>query len=275
MVNPLRRGRSVLGGAIRRAAGTADLQAQINLLKSRLDCDPGLFHQLEAERRTAAYAERYAKADPLVSICVTTYNRAELLCGRALKSLIGQTYRNIEIIVVGDACSDDTEERVAAIGDDRISFVNLPERGNYPEEPRRRWSVAGTKPFNVALTLANGDFITHLDDDDRHSPDRIEKLLRFSQDKRLEFVFHPFAVENSDGTWSTNDAATFDMARVTSSSIFYDRFFKRVPLDIDAHLLGEPGDWNRLRKFPYLGARIGRCPEVLLQHFRERNQRSA
>jgi glycosyltransferase involved in cell wall biosynthesis len=275
MVNPLRRGRSVLGGAIRRAAGTADLQAQINLLKSRLDCDPGLFHQLEAERRTAAYAERYAKPDPLVSICVTTYNRAELLCGRALKSLIGQTYRNIEIIVVGDACSDDTEERVAAIGDGRISFVNLPERGNYPEEPRRRWSVAGTKPFNVALTLANGDFITHLDDDDRHSPDRIEKLLRFSQEKRLEFVFHPFAVENSDGTWSTNEAATFDMARVTSSSIFYDRFFKRVPLDIDAHLLGEPGDWNRLRKFPYLGARIGRCPEVLLQHFRERNQRSA
>jgi glycosyltransferase involved in cell wall biosynthesis len=274
-LNPLRGLRSAFGAAIRRAAGTAELQTEISLLKSRVDCDPALFHQLEAERLTPAYAARYTMPEPLVSICIATYNRAELLCERTLRSLVGQTYGNIEMIVVGDACSDDTERRVAAIGDDRIRFVNLPERGAYPEEPSRRWRVAGTKPFNVALTLADGEFITHLDDDDEHSPDRIEKLVRFSQEKRLEFVFHPFAVENGDGSWTTNEAATFGVERVTSSSIFYDRFFKRVPLDIDAHLLGEPGDWNRLRKFPYLGARIGRHPDVLLRHFRERNQRSA
>jgi glycosyltransferase involved in cell wall biosynthesis len=275
MVNPLKKVRSALGAAIRRAAGTDRLQEEITLLKSRVDCDPALFHALAAERLTPEYAERYTRAEPLVSICVATYNRAELLCERTLKSLIGQTYGNIEIVVVGDGCSDDTEQRVAALGDERIRFVNLPERGNYPAEPVRRWSVAGTAPFNVAIGLARGDFITHLDDDDEHVPDRVEKLVRFSQAESLEFVFHPFVVENDDGSWTTNEAATFGMQRVTSSSIFYDRFFTRIPLDIDAHLLGEPGDWNRLRKFPYLGARIGRHPDVLLRHFRERNQRSA
>jgi glycosyltransferase involved in cell wall biosynthesis len=275
VLNPLKKVRSAVGTAIRRAAGTDQLQAELTLLKSRVDCDPALFHALAAERLTPGYADRYARAEPLVTICIATYNRAELLCDRTLKSLVEQSYRNLQIVVVGDGCTDDTERRVAAIRDSRIHFLNLAERGDYPEESSRRWCVAGTKPFNVALGLAEGDFITHLDDDDRHLPERVETLLRFGRERRLEFVFHPFAVENSDGTWTTNEAASFGLGRVTSSSIFYDRFFTRIPLDIDAHLLGEPGDWNRLRKFPYLGARIGRCPEVLLEHYRERNQRSS
>lgn len=249
------------------------LRAELLLLKSRVDTEPGLFPALAAERLSPAYRQRRENPSPLVSICIATYNRGELVCDRAIASLLEQTHRNIEVIVIGDHCTDDTEARVAAIRDSRLRFVNLPERGNYPEEPHRRWCVAGTTPVNVALSMAEGDFITHLDDDDRHVPDRIEKLLTFVRSEALELAYHPFTCENQNGSWTVNGADRFELGRITSSSIFYDRFFARIPWDIDAHLLDEPGDWNRLRKFAYLGARIGRHPEPLLEHFRERNQR--
>lgn len=250
------------------------MRHEIELLRSRVDCDPALFSLLEAERQSDAYSARYAAKEPLVSICIATYNRGELVCERAIRSLLSQTYQNVEVIVVGDGCTDDTEERVSKIRDSRLRFVNLAQRGVYPEDRHRRWCVAGGTPLNVGLEMANGDFISHLDDDDRHLPERVERLLRHAQRERLEVVFHPFKTEQQDGSWTVNAADSFSYGRVTTSSLFYDRFFTRIPLDLNAHLLNEPGDWNRLRKFAYLGARIGRYPDPLLEHFRERNQRS-
>jgi hypothetical protein len=49
----------------------------------------------------------------------------------------------------------------------------------------------------------------------------------------------------------------------------------RIGWDINAHLLAEPGDWNRLRKFLYLGVKAQRVPEALLRHYKERAQKSA
>ena len=71
--------------------------------------------------------------------------------------------------MVGDCCTDDTAERISHIRDDRLRFVNLSERGRYPEEPYLRWMVAGTVPFNHALSLTRGQFVTHLDDDDEYA----------------------------------------------------------------------------------------------------------
>lgn len=251
----------------------SNIDNELQLLKNRVDVQSGLFTALEGERRSDGYASRYCKSDPLVSICIATYNRGELLCERAIGSLLTQTHQNIEVIVVGDHYTDDTEVRIAKIRDDRLRFVNLPERGNYPSDPIRRWAVAGTVPMNVGLTMAEGDFVTHLDDDDRHAPDRIETLLSQLREDSLEVVFHPFRFEDDQGRWRVNTAEDFSRGCVTTSSVMYDRFFARIPWDIDAHLLSEPGDWNRFRKFAFLGARIGRSPQILLDHFKERNQR--
>jgi hypothetical protein len=128
--------------------------------------------------------------------------------------------------------------------------------------------------MNHALSLATGDFITHLDDDDEHMPDRVEKLVRHIQQTRADIVFHPFWRETAPDTWSVNQAARFEYTRVTTSSIFYHRWFRAVPWDLEAYRYHEPGDWNRLRKFLYLGANAVRYPEPLLRHYRERNQRS-
>ena len=209
---------------------------------------------------------------PLVTVLIATYNRARLLTERSVPSVLNQTYDNLELIVVGDGCTDETGEALARIEDPRLTFVNLHERGAYPEDPERRWMVAGTPAMNKGLSMAQGHYITHLDDDDEYLPDRLEKLLGFAAENACDLVWHPFFWETTEGDWKTNEATSFRFSGVTTSSVFYRSWFKGIPWDIDAHRLLEPGDWNRLRRIKYIGPAAARYPEPLLKHYRERNQ---
>jgi glycosyltransferase involved in cell wall biosynthesis len=186
-----------------------------------------------------------------------------------------QTYKHLEIVVVGDGCTDDTVQRIADLGDPRIHFVNLPQCGRYPDGPSRRWMVAGTVPMNHALSLCRGDFITHLDDDDEHDRTRVEKLVAFARENNRDFVWNPFHYECAPGEWELHPCGELRLTQVTTSSIFYRRWLARIGWDINAHLLAEPGDWNRLRKFLYLGIKAQRYPEPLLRHYREQTQNPA
>jgi glycosyltransferase involved in cell wall biosynthesis len=236
--------------------------------------DPGLAarSQFRRQRETSEYQAAFDEPEPLVSICIATYNRAALLRDRSLRSCLNQTYRNIEIIVVGDACTDETEKVMAGVLDPRVRFVNLKERGKYPDDPRLRWMVAGTAPTNHALSIARGDFITHLDDDDEYPPERIEVLLQAVIQNRADLIYHPFRWETPDGGWRVNKARSFRFTSATTSSIFYHRYFANLPWDPHAYRYREPGDWNRLRKIRFLSKRIIRDPRILLSHYRERNQ---
>jgi len=243
--------------------------------RSARDLGLGAVARFRRARATPEYQAAYDKPDPLVSICIATYNRAQLLRERSLRSALAQTYRNIEVIVVGDACTDETAQVMAQVDDPRVRFVNLAQRGDYPSEPELRWMVAGTAPVNHALSIARGDFITHLDDDDEHAPERVEQLLACIRETRADILFHPFRCETPEGDWYVNDAESFRFERVTSSSIFYHNWFRHLGWDPLAYRYREPGDWNRLRKFAFLGARSLRHPAVLLSHYRERNQKTS
>jgi glycosyltransferase involved in cell wall biosynthesis len=223
-------------------------------------------------RESPAYRRPYSLTMPVVSVCIGTYNRAELLCERSLPSILGQSYSNLDIIVVGDCCTDDTERRLARVRDSRIRFVNLPRRGEYPDNPEYRWMVAGSASMNHALSLAAGDFITHLDDDDEHALDRIEKLLGFIRSEGADLVYHPFDREGLNAKWTLNEASRFELGFVTTSSVLYHHWFRQLDWDPFAYRFEESGDWNRFRRMKFLGARVARYPEALLRHYRERNQ---
>lgn len=264
---------SIIPKDIRRLSEKIEnLYEEIDILRSKIDIDAHLFDKFQSERSLEDYQCIYEKEFPLVSVCVGTYNRGRILIERSLRSILNQTYKNLEVIVVGDCCTDDTEELVSNIKDERLHFVNLPQRGNYPKNAKLRWMVAGTATVNHALNIAKGDFITHLDDDDEYSLDRIEKLLKFIQKKYADFVWHPFFKESSNGKWRLSQSEHFKKGQVTTSAVFYHSWFKNIPWDINAYKYHEPGDWNRFRKIKYLGAVMLRYPEPLLRHYKERNQ---
>ncbi len=247
-------------------------ELELDTLRCRIDMNDSLLDSWLKDRKTAEYQTVFNEPEPLVSICIATYNRGKLLAERAIPSVLKQTYRNLELIVVGDDCQDDTEERLARIDDPRLTFINLDKRGAYPDDSYLHWTVAGIKPENHALSLAQGHFITHLDDDDFYPLDRIEKLLGFIQENRYDFVWHPFHYENKIGRWELIEAPEFAKGQITTSSVFYHRWFKHIPSDISAYRFKEPGDWNRFRKFRYLGVNAGRYPEPMLFHHKERGQ---
>jgi hypothetical protein len=245
---------------------------ELDNIRSRLDFDERVVDRYFAEKLLDPYNAVFEAREPLVTVCIATYNRGKLLTERAIPSILNQTYKNLELIVIGDCCTDDTATRIAQIADPRLTFVNLPTRGVYPSSPELRWMVAGTVPINHALSLANGHFITHLDDDDEHTADRLEKLVSYALKEKAELVWHPFYSEDQKGRWQLENAERFQVNQVTTSSVLYHHWFRNVSWDLNAWRFREPGDWNRFRKFKYLGAKCLRYPEPLLRHYRERSQ---
>src|SRR3989304_3880522 len=73
--------------------------------------------RLKAERNAGGwqYSTEFF-TDPRVSVLIPTYNRADLLIDRCLKSVLAQTYTNLEIVVADHSSSDGTAARGAALG---------------------------------------------------------------------------------------------------------------------------------------------------------------
>lgn len=248
-------------------AALAALTAGVDLLKSKTELPAEDWKRLQSMRR-----EVRSSAEPLVSVCIATHNRVELLTQRSLRSVLNQSYRNLEVIVVADGCTDGTAEAVRAMGDSRVQLHEIVREVGSLDDADRRWMVSGSRPMNVALALATGDYITHLDDDDEYVPDRIAQLVAYAANGHADLVFHPFHVETVHGDWLVNEAVELSHGQVTTSSILYRHWIKNISWDLDNHLLAEPSDWNRIRRIIYAGARCVRCPQVLLKHYRERNQ---
>jgi len=209
---------------------------------------------------------------PLVSVLIPTYNRARLLSERAVPSILKQTYQNFEIIIVGDNCTDNTEELLAKIGDDRIKFHNLPKRGKYPTDPNKRWYVAGSVPANECLKLAKGDWIASLDDDDEFSSDHLEVLVGYAQTHRLEMVYGVVQMEIEPEKWSNLGAYPLKWGNISRMATLYHsrlRFFK---YDTQAWKNAEPADWNLWRRMQQAGVRIGFINSVVGRHYLEKQQ---
>ena len=116
--------------------------------------------------------------DPLVSIITPCYN-SEKFIAETIQSVQNQTYQTWEMIIVDDGSRDQTEAIVdqIALNDKRIFIYKL--------EKNSGTGIAR----NIALQKALGKYIAFLDADDLWKPEKLEKQIRFLQEKKLPFTF--------------------------------------------------------------------------------------
>jgi glycosyltransferase involved in cell wall biosynthesis len=110
---------------------------------------------------------------PLVSVIIPTYNRVDYL-KLALKSVLEQAYKNIEVIVTDDGSTDDTAKVVADFNDPRIKYF-YQKNTSLPAATR-----------NLGLREASGEYIAFLDDDDLWCPEKLEIQVEYLR-KHLEY----------------------------------------------------------------------------------------
>lgn len=105
-----------------------------------------------------------------VSVIIPTYNWSEAL-RVSIASALAQTYRDFELLVIGDCCTDDSEEAALSFGDGRIRWHNLETR-----------SGSQSGPNNHGISIAAGSLIAYLGHDDVWHPGHLASLIATMKD---------------------------------------------------------------------------------------------
>lgn len=128
-----------------------------------------------------------------VTVYIPTKNR-RILLERAINSVLNQTYKKIQLIVVNDASTDDTAKYLKKLSafTKNLTVINNEE------------SKGACYSRNLAIKIADGLFITGLDDDDYFKEDRIERLVK-NMEENLSFVSSSYlilrATQHEEKSW--------------------------------------------------------------------------
>lgn len=124
---------------------------------------------------------RIANDEPLVSICIPTYN-GESFIDMAMKSIKSQIYNNIEVIISDDNSTDATI--------DKINFFHAKENLKVNVIAHERYGLANN--WNFCISQAQGKYIKFLFQDDILEPDAIKKMVALAEeDEEIGLVFSP------------------------------------------------------------------------------------
>ena len=105
-------------------------------------------------------------SEKLVSVCINVYN-AEKFIGKTINSVINQTYKNLQIIIIDDCSTDNSLSIIESINDPRIEVHQTP------------FNCHISNACNESFKYVKGDYVAHLDADDLWDPEKIEKQVAF------------------------------------------------------------------------------------------------
>jgi len=143
---------------------------------------------------------------PLVSVVIPTYNHAHFL-GRAIQSVLDQTYKNWEAIVIDNHSTDNTDEVLRKFTDERIRALKIHNNG----------VIAASR--NMGIQAARGEWIAFLDSDDWWKSQKLEVCLRKVK-KRVDLVYHSLEIVNEfsgdegvrvNGCWQLKKPVIIDL----------------------------------------------------------------
>lgn len=125
--------------------------------------------------------------EPLISVIMSNYNTPETYLRQAIESILGQTYKKIEFIIVDDCSSNNSLKIICDYCDDRIHLI------------KNENNIGITRSLNKALQASKGDFIARMDSDDISLPERFEKQVTFLQNHQDVIVCGTWAEIFGDG----------------------------------------------------------------------------
>lgn len=128
---------------------------------------------------------------PLISVVMSTYNRAKIL-SETIESILAQTYDNFEFIIINDSSNDNTKDIIQKYSDNRIKLFN------------NKKNCGCTFNYHTAQNIAKGKYIAHIDDDDISYPKRLEKQIKYMEENTQVALLGTFIEtfgENKRPTW--------------------------------------------------------------------------
>lgn len=160
---------------------------------------------------------------PAVSVVLPTYNRAPLL-GRALRSVLEQSFGDFEVLVIDDGSTDETAGVVATFSDPRVRYVQL-----------ARNTGAGAAR-NVGIRMSKGKFLAFQDSDDEWLPSKLaQQMAAFERGPaELGVVYSDMQRVWSDGTTSYLAAPDVLPGRLVGTSAW---FYQVCDLGIQSTLI--------------------------------------
>jgi hypothetical protein len=223
--------------------------------------------RLFAIRKTTAYGAAYAEPDPLVSVIVPTFDRVDLLLERSLPSLLGQSYANVEVIVVGDGSPGRVGDAIDDLADPRVRYVHLGINGPYPEDQIEAWHIKGSPGINAGLFEARGRWVSFFADDDALRPTAIATVLASAREHRYELCYGRTSCTWSDGRVTELGAFPPVVGHFQLQGALMNAELRFLQHELsDAEML-IPNDWSLVNRLHRLGGRIGFVDAVVADYF--------
>jgi glycosyltransferase involved in cell wall biosynthesis len=104
--------------------------------------------------------------NPKITVLMSVYNGEKYLC-EAVDSILKQTFKDFEFLIINDGSTDKTEEILKSYGDSRIKVYNNKE------------NIGLSKSLNIGLKMAKGEYVARQDADDISMPDRLNRQADF------------------------------------------------------------------------------------------------
>jgi len=149
---------------------------------------------------------------PGVSVILSVYN-GESYISESMESILNQTFRDFELIVINDGSTDRTSEIIKSYSDPRI--INLENEKN----------IGIARSSNKGLRIARGRYIAIMDADDISLPERFQKQFKFLENNPDIGVCGTWIkVIDKNGTWMKNICYPTSSEVISCSLLFYDCF---------------------------------------------------
>jgi len=200
--------------------------------------------------------------NPEISVIISTYNRPKLL-QRAVDSVLEQTFKDFELIIVDDH-SDKPPHIDLPDGEDRVIAIRLPWNTGYQVRPK-----------NVGIMCARGKYIAYLDDDNVYLPNHLEELHKAIVEEQADVAYGDRVYKSTDPNekrFMGKQSYPYDLEQIKHGNYidtsdimhtiqaindigYWDIFWERK------------GDWLLMVRFGKADKKIVHVPKVLTEYW--------